>query len=199
MSDARNWAIERIAEQLRYPCKNSTSGCQVKMPLIQKEEHEAGCTFRLFACPFRTCSWTGFLPEMLPHLRGAHAARFLEGEFQQIDVELNSPTLFYTDWAISCLNEVFRLNVFQNIPNSMLYASCYYLGAPNRAADFTYTISLTGSQNRRITYTRQTHSESTKMSSLCTSSDCFLIKGDVVKYFVNDAKLALKVHIERSQ
>lgn len=199
MTDTRNWAVERIAEELRYPCKNSSAGCPLKMALCDKDNHEAACTFRTFTCPFRACSWSGFLPDMLPHLRHAHSSRFLEGHQQQIDVELNSPTLFYTDWAVSCLGEVFRFNVFQNIPNSMLYASAYYLGAANKAADFVYTVELSGRQNRNISYSRQTHSESTKMSSLCQSCDCFLIKGDVIKYFVKDGKLGLKIQFHRSR
>lgn len=169
------------------------------MSLAQKEEHESGCDFRTFGCPFRMCSWTGFLPGLKPHLRQSHAARFLEGPVQRVVVEHNCPTLFYTDWAISCHGEVFRLHVFQNIPNSMLYASCYYLGSTKRAADFTYTITLEGSHQRRIAFTRQTHAESTKMSSLCETADCFLIRGDTVKYFLHQGKLDLHVSLESTR
>ena len=197
MSDTRNLAVERIAEHLRFPCKHYANGCAVKMTLGQKFEHEDTCHYRSFNCPLRACSWSGFLPDMTPHLHTMHASRFLEGERQRIKVELNSPTLFYLDWAISCYGQVFRLNVLQNIPNSMLYVCTYYIGSENDATKYMYTISLTGPQHRRIDYRRETHRESTKMSGLCASNDCFNIKGDLLKYFVDDGNLELEVFIER--
>jgi len=199
MSDMRNWAVERLAEHLRYPCKNSSSGCPVTVLLAHKSPHEATCSFRTYTCLFRTCSWAGFRPLILSHLREAHASRFLEGTQQCIDVELNSPTLFYTDWAVSCLGQIFRINVFQNIPNSIFYSSIYLIGSSDASStDFSYTITVNGPNCRRIAYTRQTHSESSKMSSLCASGDCLQIKGDSVKFFVNDDnKLRLHVELQR--
>lgn len=96
MCEMRNWAVERMAELLKYPCRNAGLGCPVATLLAGKNAHESTCPFRHYNCLFRTCSWTGFQQEMLPHLRSTHPLRFLEGAQQQIDVELNSPTLFYT-------------------------------------------------------------------------------------------------------
>jgi len=196
MSDMRNWAVERLAEHLRYPCKNASSGCPVTILLAHKSQHEATCSFRTYTCLFRTCSWAGFRPLILSHLREAHTSRFLEGTQQCIDVELNSPTLFYTDWAVSCLGQIFRINVFQNIPNSIFYSSIYLIGSSDASSsDFSYTITVNGPNCRRIAYTRQTHNESSKMSSLCASGDCFQIKGDSIKFFVNDDN-KLRLHVE---
>lgn len=202
MCDMRNWAIERIAELLKYPCRNAGLGCQVTALLSAKTAHEATCPYRHYSCLFRTCSWTGFQQEMLPHLRSAHPLRFLEGARQQIDVELNSPTLFYTDWAIACFGHVFRFNVFQHIPNSMFYASAYLVGGGygpgNCESDYTYTVTVNGSLGRRTSYTRQTHAESTRTSQLCHSEDCFSIRGDKMEHFVREGgKLRLHVELEK--
>ena len=199
MSDMRNWAVERLAEQLRYPCKNASAGCAATFLLTKKAEHESACPYRTYTCLFRTCSWTGLHSELMPHLRSSHAARFLDGSRQRIDIELNSPTFFCTDWAVCCHGHVFRVNVFQNIPNSMLYSSIYLIGTLSgaRAEEFNYTITIHGPDQRRIAYTRHVHSEATKMSSLCTSGDCFQVNGDVVKYFARDNKLRLHLDLQR--
>ena len=208
MCDMRNWAVERIAELLKYPCRNAALGCPVSTLLAGKNAHESTCPFRHYNCLFRTCSWTGFQQEMLPHLRSTHPLRFLEGTRQQIDVELNSPTLFYTDWAISCFGRIFRFNVFQHIPNSMFYASAYLVGGGggavgsagcgNTESDFTYTVTVNGTLGRRASYTRQTHAESTRTSQLCHSEDCFSIRGDKLEHFVRDGA-KLRLHVELDQ
>jgi len=199
MSDMRNWAVERLAEQFRYPCKNSSLGCQVTTLLGQKTQHEFNCSYRTYHCLFRTCAWSGFQPLIRSHLKECHSSRFLEGAQQCIDVELNSPTLFYIDWAVSCLGQIFRINVFQNIPNSILYSSVYLIGALDASStDFVYTITVSGPNCRRISYTRETHTETSKMSSLCAAGDCFQMKGDSTKFFSSaDCKLRLHVELQR--
>jgi hypothetical protein len=60
---------------------------------------------------------------MVPHLQSTHPLHFMEGSRQEIDVELNSPTLFYTDWALACFGRIFRLDVFREIKNLTVYVS----------------------------------------------------------------------------
>ncbi|XP_057376046.1 E3 ubiquitin-protein ligase sina-like isoform X1 [Daphnia carinata] len=207
MSEMRNFAVERMAELLKYPCRNAGLGCPVAILLSGKNAHESTCPFRHYNCLFRTCSWTGFQQEMVPHLRSTHSLRFLEGSRQEIDVELNSPTLFYTDWALSCFGRIFRLNVFQHIPNSMFYVSAYLVGSRGRSddvagrseSDFTYTVTVNGSLGRRASYTRQTHAESTRTSQLCHSEDCFSIRGDKLEHFTRDRGSKLRLHVELQQ
>ena len=207
LSEMRNFAVERISQLLKYPCQNVGLGCPVVSFLSGKIAHELVCPFRHYQCLFRTCSWAGFQQEMVPHLQSTHPLRFLEGSRQEIDVELNSPTLFYTDWAISCFGRVFRLNVFQHIPNSMFYVSAYLVGgckdgtaSSASESDFTYTVTVNGSLGRRASYTRQMHSESTRTSQLCHSEDCFSIRGDKLEHFSRErgSKLRLYVTLEQS-
>lgn len=198
--------MERIAELLKYPCRNSGSGCTITTLLSNKAAHEAVCPYRPFSCLFRTCSWTGFQPDLLPHLRSAHPLRFLEGTRHEIDVELSSPTLFITDWAISCFERIFRFNVFQHIPNFMFYASAYLIsgsgGAPDaQPSDFKYVVTVSGSQSRKLTYSRETHPDTIRTTQLCHTEDCFVIRGDKLDFFAhsNGTKLRLLVELERAE
>lgn len=196
-----------MAELLKYPCRNSGSGCSVTTLLSNKASHEALCPYRPYSCLFRTCSFTGFQPDLLPHLRSAHPHRFLEGNKHEIDVELNSPTLFFTDWAVSCFDRVFRFNVFQHIPNFMFYASAYLIGGSGfgtqtvaQSSDFTYTVTVSGNQGRRISFTRETHPDSVRTTQLCHAEDCFVLRGDKLDHFAhsNGSKLRLLVELQRS-
>ncbi|EFX80560.1 hypothetical protein DAPPUDRAFT_304089 [Daphnia pulex] len=215
LSEMRNFAVERIAQLLKYPCQNAGLGCPISILLSGKNTHESTCPFRHYQCLFRTCSWAGFQQEMVPHLRSTHPLRFLEGSRQEIDVELNSPTLFYTDWALSCFGRIFRLNVFHHIPNSMFYVSAYVAGGcgegtPGSAglpsasgghseSDYTYTVTVNGTLGRRVSFTRQMHGESTRTSQLCHSEDCFSIRGDKLQNYTRDRGSKLRLYVQLEQ
>ena len=121
MSNHLNWFAGRIAQWLKYPCRNAEHGCLVTTLLTGKKAHESTCPFRVYNCLFHICSWTGFQQDMLPHLRSTHPWRFRKGPSQQIDVDFHSATLFNTDWAIFCFRilRIFCFNInFQIFSNT---------------------------------------------------------------------------------
>ena len=42
----RNLAMEKVAVTVSFPCKYSSSGCQVTLIHTEKTEHEETCEFR---------------------------------------------------------------------------------------------------------------------------------------------------------
>lgn len=109
----RIFSVDRISQQLKFPCKNAGLGCTISILLSGRNTHESTCPFRRYQClPFCVRGMISSRRCMVPHLQSTHPLHFLEGSRQVIDVELNSPTLFYTDWALTCFGIIFRLDVF---------------------------------------------------------------------------------------
>lgn len=44
-------AMERVAVNVRFPCKNSNLGCAAKLAYPEKTLHEEACEFRALPCP----------------------------------------------------------------------------------------------------------------------------------------------------
>jgi hypothetical protein len=125
----RIFSVDRISQHLKFPCKNAGLGCTSSILLSGRNTHESTCPFRRYQClPFCVRGIVSSRRCMVPHLQSTHPLHFLEGSRQEIDVELNSPTLFYTDWALACFARIFRLDVFREIKNLTVYVSAYLVG-----------------------------------------------------------------------
>lgn len=59
VGNIRNLAMEKVANNLMFPCKHKQTGCRMSLGLNEKAEHEDVCEFRPYSCPCpgSTCSW----------------------------------------------------------------------------------------------------------------------------------------------
>ena len=66
--------MEKVASTVLFPCKFSTSGCQVTMLHTDKGDHEEACEYRPYSCPCpgASCKWQGALEQVMPHLLNQH-------------------------------------------------------------------------------------------------------------------------------
>lgn len=66
--------MEKVASTVLFPCKFSTSGCQVSMLHTDKGDHEEVCEYRPYSCPCpgASCKWQGALEQVMPHLLNQH-------------------------------------------------------------------------------------------------------------------------------
>ena len=76
MSQERNFAVEKIANLLKYPCRYYISGCKETVLLPKKDFHERNCQYLLVKCPFMIkngkCSYNGTLKHTEDHLKKEH-------------------------------------------------------------------------------------------------------------------------------
>lgn len=80
----RNLAMEKVAGNVMFPCKYSTSGCTVSLVHTEKADHEDACEFRPYSCPCpgASCKWQGSLEQVMPHLVMSHKSiTTLQGNF----------------------------------------------------------------------------------------------------------------------
>lgn len=66
--------MEKVASNVMFPCKYSTSGCTVSLVHTEKADHEDTCEFRPYSCPCpgASCKWQGSLEQVMPHLVMSH-------------------------------------------------------------------------------------------------------------------------------
>nr|CAD7432578.1 unnamed protein product [Timema monikensis] len=58
--EARNIALETLAQGLRYPCRNRHLGCPEVYPMALISKHHLMCQHRPYECPLKVpgrCSW----------------------------------------------------------------------------------------------------------------------------------------------
>jgi hypothetical protein len=66
-------------------------------------------------------------------------------------------------------------------------------------SDYTYTVTVNGTLGRRVSFTRQMHTESTRTSQLCHSEDCFSIRGDKLQNYTRDRGSKLRLYVQLEQ
>lgn len=155
MSEERNFAIEKVASLLNYPCRFHTLGCKDTNKFPEKEEHEKNCKYVQINCPFHMkCKYFGSLFEIEKHLKMVH-------NVNPIPVQ-PSGIFFYR-----CQN-FFRRNIFNMIfkwdgylfrflanivhaekigkrksEGAQILAHIQYIGAVSKlAAKYAYTLEL---------------------------------------------------------
>lgn len=113
LGNIRNLAMEKVASNVKFPCKHSNHGCIASLVYTEKPDHEDGCEFRpyLCPCPGASCKWQGSLDLVMPHLTMSHKSiTTLQGEdivFLATDINLPGAV----DWVMmqSCFGHHFML------------------------------------------------------------------------------------------
>ena len=76
LSQERNFAVEKIAYLLKYPCRYYISGCKEIVLLPKKDFHERNCQYIFVKCPFMIkngkCKYNGTLKNTEDHLKKDH-------------------------------------------------------------------------------------------------------------------------------
>lgn len=67
VTDARNFALENLSSKMVYHCKNANEGCNVKLSLDKKLEHEQICSVYSVFCEYHKCLWKGKVFDLSAH------------------------------------------------------------------------------------------------------------------------------------
>ncbi|XP_067118753.1 E3 ubiquitin-protein ligase SIAH1A-like [Centruroides vittatus] len=74
LGEDRNFALERVAEILGFPCKYRNWGCRRIILNPERRAHEKSCAFRICPCPVLDpgCWWEGICRDIPTHLSERH-------------------------------------------------------------------------------------------------------------------------------
>lgn len=97
LSHTRNYALEAIAQQLRYPCKNINYGCEEKFTQAEMDEHLLSCGFRAYSCLLGTtqnpCTFKGHKNELRAHAKAKHEDKSWMTEENVDRISLTDPEM----------------------------------------------------------------------------------------------------------
>lgn len=110
--------MEKVASNVMFPCKYSTSGCTVSLVHTEKADHEDACEFRPYSCPCpgASCKWQGSLEQVMSHLMMSHKSiTTLQGiKFLSSDLAFFSKFFIYY-FSLSIFHQEKTLSFWQLI------------------------------------------------------------------------------------
>ena len=203
LGSIRNLAMEKVAENVRFPCKYCNSGCVLRLLHTEKREHEDVCEFRPYACPCpgTSCKWHGSLDEVLGHLIHTHKSiTTLHGEdivFLATDINLPGAV----DWVMMqcCFEHNFMLVLEKqerHENHQQFFAIVQIIGTQKQAENFTYKLELSG-HGRRLTWEAKPRSIHEGVASTIGNNDCLIFETSMVQHFGENGNLPINVTISR--
>ncbi|XP_052738317.1 uncharacterized protein LOC112055816 isoform X2 [Bicyclus anynana] len=181
-SSVRNRAMEGVADILRYPCRH---GCGRETRLRQRGAHEASCTARRYRCPAATCARQEPMPltDLPQHFQTCHQSILKVGSRHQFSIRMNLDQ--HDDWLIMVGRDLFFMRVDVSVRTLGIVVHVAYIGPKCNANLFTYEVSVCGLHNeRKLVYTRETHSDLESTSLNVNRQDCFHLTLDQALNFL---------------
>ncbi|XP_068630363.1 E3 ubiquitin-protein ligase siah-1-like isoform X2 [Battus philenor] len=181
-SSVRNRAMEGVAEMLRYPCRH---GCGLEVRLRRRATHEASCSSRRYRCPAPPCAERQPLPlhELHTHLKTKHPALVKSGNLHKFSMKMNCKQ--QDTWLVLAAQELFHLRIDVDIRTWGVVVYVAYIGPKCNAGNFTYEVTVVGQHNqRRLVYSRVTHSDLESSSLNVSRQDCFHLTLDQALNFL---------------
>jgi len=193
--------MEKVAGQVMFPCRYSSSGCTVTLMHTQKPEHEETCEYRPYNCPCpgASCKWQGALDQVMPHLMQQHKSiTTLQGEdivFLATDINLPGAV----DWVMmqSCFGDNFMLVLEKQERyegQQLFYAIVQLIGTKKQAENFAYRLELNG-HRRRLTWEATPRSIHDGVQAAINSSDCLVFDTNIAQLFADNGNLGINVTI----
>ncbi|KAK5639294.1 hypothetical protein RI129_011786 [Pyrocoelia pectoralis] len=202
LGNIRNLAMEKVANNLMFPCKHKQTGCRVSLGLNEKAEHEEICEYRPYSCPCpgASCSWQGQLEKVMGHLQHVHKnITTLNGEdivFLATDINLPGAV----DWVMmqSCFGQHFMLVLEKQEKcdgHTQFFAIVQLIGSRKQAEHFAYRLELNGNR-RRLTWEAMPRSSHEGVASAIMGSDCLVFDTSIAQLFAdNNGNLGINVTI----
>ncbi|XP_038210670.1 uncharacterized protein LOC119831414 [Zerene cesonia] len=170
VSSVRNRAMEAVAELVRYPCRH---GCGREKRLRRRSAHEANCPSRLYRCPAPLCADRAPLPlaDLPHHCQTRHLSMLRMGRRHKLVVRVNME--LHENWLVMWNQHLFHLRLDVEL-NRGVFVYVAYIGPMADARKFIYEVTIQGQHcDRRLAYSRATHSDLECSSLNVTRKDCF--------------------------
>ncbi|XP_063914913.1 E3 ubiquitin-protein ligase Siah1-like [Zophobas morio] len=201
LGNIRNLAMEKVANNLMFPCKHKSTGCRMSLGLNEKAEHEEICEFRPYSCPCpgASCSWQGQLDKVMVHLQHSHKnITTLNGEdivFLATEINLAGAV----DWVMmqSCFGHHFMLVLEKQEKNdghTQFFAIVQLIGSRKQAEHFAYRLELNGNR-RRLIWEAMPRSSHEGVASAIMASDCLAFDNSIAQHFADNGNLGINVTI----
>ena len=196
----RNIALEDIAQNAIYPCKNRPGGCNEVLSVDDKVAHESSCLYETRVCPFTkltgdSCAWTGVMSQVGAHVRCDHGCQTQNslGIFV-LKLETLCASKHYMQ-AVFAFGELFF--IFWKTKECHIQFAVFHAGPKTDTEEFTYKFSVKR-DNEKISMRAICHSYLQETSTVLQPGECvFLPYGTMLKYLSKNSDLSCDIKIRR--
>lgn len=196
----RNIALEDIAQNAIYPCKNRQGGCNEVLSLDDKVAHELTCLYEKRVCPFTklsgdSCVWTGTLSQVVDHVRCDHGSQAQNslGIFV-LKLETVCASKRYMQ-AVFAFGELFF--IFWEIKECLIQFAVFHAGPNTDTEEFTYKFSVKR-DNEKISMRAICHSYLQETSTVLQPGECVVLPyGTMLKYLSKNSNLSCDIKIRK--
>ena len=194
-SEIRNLAMENIARIQKYPCENSQGGCLDRLSIDLIAEHQAGCVYRKFVCPFLInmhCSTKCRKSDMKNHLERAHPGSFMETSKLRSDVfQHMSVTVLF------CFGEIFVHH--QRKKGGRFYSAVRLIGTNSEASKYKCEFTLRAANGvEQISKTLFVRGYSEDWEAIFNSGKCLRLDEVTVNHFLFEHKVNMTAKLSKA-
>jgi hypothetical protein len=185
-----NIALENIARQIYYPCRQRRFGCLEVLTWDKIEGHEEDCSFGVYGCPIYEdedigCPWKGPLFELKGHLISKHGNKYWEVSDTLTQQVIDMREGVFYDTAIYTMGELFYRRI-ENTSNGF-YGYVQYIGPKKLANKYKYKLSLQKSYGpEKLTVCHITSDCWKSKRDIYKTKKCLQISSSVMEYFVSE-------------
>jgi hypothetical protein len=190
--DSRNVFVERIAEQLQYPCMNLEGGCFEKHPAHDILKHHKVCPYRMYEClPGKAdnCRWMGRNCDILTHTRETHADKCWMVGSNHVEYPFNVFDGCEETQLMTTGDQIFWYNFKCDVVKQKMFLAVQYIGPKEQACNFTYQFQLwaVGDEETSITLKKRTCPDTEEVSTIFESGSCVALDFAVLRQYIGSS------------
>ncbi|KAL1828231.1 hypothetical protein DCAR_0207427 [Daucus carota subsp. sativus] len=202
LGNIRCLALEKVAASLELPCQYQSFGCAGIFPYYNKLNHETGCAFRPYNCPYAgsECTVIGDISYLVDHLKDDHKVDMHNGNtFNHRYVKSNPHEVENATWMLtvfSCFGQYFCLHfeAFQLGMAPVYIAFLRFMGDENDAKKYCYSLEV-GGNGRKITWQGEPRSIRDSHNKVRDSFDGLIIQRNMALFFSGGDRKELKLRV----
>jgi E3 ubiquitin-protein ligase SIAH1 len=196
---ARNLALEKLINKIKYPCCNRKTGCEESFHLDQIVRHQGNCLHGLYDCPLAQapgilCFWQGPRSEVRKHVDMNHKHRVTEAVSRLSVYTRVFDSAYKYCRVIYALGEVFYQQF--DIKGEIFYFVVQHVGPNITDSKYKYEFTLESSDgDEKIQVSHYVLSVKMNIDDIRKSGKCVKLHSDVVKNFMEDDSLKFEMEI----
>lgn len=149
----RNFTLEALCENTKFPCSNRKHGCRVSLLITDIEKHESECTSKPFSCPFfNVCFWEASVSSHESHLKVCHGDKLVFNSYNRTRIKV-SPD-YFDMYCMVAYGRIFRVCHKQNKETNKAYWNVQVYGRSIEKEKYKYEVGLVHYHNEHKIYTK---------------------------------------------
>ncbi|KAF2891715.1 hypothetical protein ILUMI_14458 [Ignelater luminosus] len=146
----RNFTLEALCEDIRFPCTYRTRGCRANLLLTELERHESACLSKPFVCPlFRECVWMGSLCKHEAHLKLSHRDKLIFNSYNKTHIKISTTENILEMYCMITYGRIFRVCHKQSMETKTAYWVAQVRGKTDEKETYRYEVGLLHNQNKQ--------------------------------------------------